>query len=151
MLRDLLFFTVLLAAFRIGKPEETSCDGGDDAASCRCLLGCDVFGADPSPCSTASDVNVLVNRVIGGVIERRKPGSHCTSMGCVVRCGKRLGCLSTALRDKCENLKSEHGDCYIDCNGSRRTTGAGTAPRLAAALALVAAMAWTGPCGHRPR
>mmetsp|Transcript_5819 Transcript_5819/g.18026 ORF Transcript_5819/g.18026 Transcript_5819/m.18026 type:complete len:146 (+) Transcript_5819:72-509(+) len=116
---------------------EAGCTGGD-LASCHCLLECPVFASAPGRCDV-SNVQSLVSGVVHDVIAKPGSVSECEAMDCIVKCGKRLGCLSNAIKLKCRKLKWQHGRCNIDCSAAhRRVAGLGRMPLLIAATVVAA-------------
>lgn len=94
------------------------CEGGP-AATCDCLLGCKVFGGDPTPCSRADDKNAVVEETIWHVM--RRSDTECEGIKCVVMCSKRLRCLSHNVKEKCRNVLFKR-ECDAECEDTTTTS-----------------------------
>mmetsp|Transcript_57127 Transcript_57127/g.114498 ORF Transcript_57127/g.114498 Transcript_57127/m.114498 type:complete len:149 (-) Transcript_57127:319-765(-) len=135
-----LLAALLLIGPAAAIPASANCEGGP-VASCKCLLGCEVFGAQPEKCEAGGDGSeVDVNKIVHDVVHKSLQ-SHfvakpdCAGIKCIVGCAKQLDCLDQAVQGQCENVKEVEADCAVDCSGSPR----GASPLLPVAALLVLA------------
>jgi len=98
------------------------CMGGE-AASCRCLLSCPIFGAAPQKCANKHKKTVVRDAMM---LAARQPGSECASIRCIVECSRQLECLDRVVTDKCYMVKLTNPDCGVQCEDTTTTSSTST-------------------------
>lgn len=99
--------------------EETRCGAGN-LQTCRCLLGCQVFGRSPSSCKGGSEDEEVVREAMLSAAHRF--GTECESMQCIVTCSRVVGCLDATVTKMCLNVKSTLPMCEVACEDTTTTT-----------------------------
>mmetsp|Transcript_52309 Transcript_52309/g.147260 ORF Transcript_52309/g.147260 Transcript_52309/m.147260 type:complete len:144 (-) Transcript_52309:301-732(-) len=132
-------FAVLLAtvAALLAQPARAECEGGL-AATCKCLLSCEIFGGRPEKC--ANSTSAVAQEYVDQALQ--KSGDVCEEITCVVQCASRLGCLEKSIQDSCSIVK-EHRACEVACDGSAALRSAGGSAGAAAVLAAAATLGAT--------
>mmetsp|Transcript_13552 Transcript_13552/g.31878 ORF Transcript_13552/g.31878 Transcript_13552/m.31878 type:complete len:151 (-) Transcript_13552:156-608(-) len=138
---DMCWMVALVAFSGLVHTQAHPCNGGP-VASCRCILSCQVFGAQPQLCNakaTPDQIDVAVNTQVEASLKKTPEDGtdpECEGITCIARCAKSLGCLDHDVEGKCYNVKENKEGCHVDCDDARRTTG--TVPWFSVALAVMA-------------
>eukprot|EP00405_Crypthecodinium_cohnii_P045570 CAMPEP_0206578162 /NCGR_PEP_ID=MMETSP0325_2-20121206/31796_1 /ASSEMBLY_ACC=CAM_ASM_000347 /TAXON_ID=2866 /ORGANISM="Crypthecodinium cohnii, Strain Seligo" /LENGTH=307 /DNA_ID=CAMNT_0054083743 /DNA_START=52 /DNA_END=975 /DNA_ORIENTATION=- len=90
-----------------------ACEGGS-LATCRCLLACAVFGAEPSKCQRGFETAMSQ--------AASQADTACDSMSCIVDCSRQLKCLTSTVSDRCYSVVHSTPSCSILCEDTTTTT-----------------------------
>jgi len=109
-----------------------ACDA-DPEKSCKCIMGCEVFGGDGGKCTDKKEDNQKLMAEKSAEIMKDKK-KMCDNMMCQAYCAKNeLDCIDD-FKKTCEAYKKMDKDCGVDCAGANPTAILGMTALLVAAV-----------------